>query len=131
MKKYLCLPFLVAILFLLSCGKENSPSSEIVRVELPPLLPEFVVDGIEPKPLGYLKTISFPQLIKKGLCTWLKPEREQRLLKSKEQNYHKKTSTCLKTVFLENAIWKSWPYMAPQADLQKAKWRYIEPPSTN
>lgn len=75
MKKYLCLPFLVAILFLLSCGKENSPSSEIVRVELPPLVPEFVVDGIEPKPLGYLKTISFPQLIKKvvSVASAIKP----------------------------------------------------------
>jgi hypothetical protein len=75
MKKYLCLPILVAILFLLSCGKENSPSSEIVRVELPPLVPEFVVDGIEPKPLGYLKAISFPQLIKKvvSVASAIKP----------------------------------------------------------
>jgi len=82
MKKYLCLPFLVAILFLLSCGKENSPSSEIVRVELPPLVPEFVVDGIEPKPLGYLKTISFPQLIKKvvSVASAIKPGPEVAML---------------------------------------------------
>ena len=82
MKKHLFLPILVTILFLLSCGKENSPSSEIVRVELPPLVPEFVVDGIEPKPLGYLKTISFPQLIKKvvSVASAIKPGPEVAML---------------------------------------------------
>lgn len=79
--KFPFLPFFLVSLFLVGCGNET-PSSQSATVELPSLIPEIDVAGVEPKPMGYVKMISMPRLIKKvvSVASAVKPDPQVAML---------------------------------------------------
>lgn len=79
--KFPFLPFFLVSLFLVGCGNET-PSSQSATVELPSLIPEIDVAGVKPKPMGYVKMISMPRLIKKvvSVASAVKPDPQVAML---------------------------------------------------